>query len=368
MMKNISMALLALASSAISIHAQTNLSVSGRIEGVKSGQLVLVAQMGENQVDTLGVADFKAPKFQLKAMVKEPVMAQLVVKGYAGGFNFIAEPNAKYQAFLTNGADAYIKGGKLQDEWQTFSKHSDELHAQAKAMQSRYETLKAANKFRSASATNDSLRTLQETIRIEIHEFLKQHDDVLAAYTYNSNALMAELNLEETRRLYNSMGAGAKNTPSGRIMLQRIQRMEKVTQGKPAPDFTLQDLNGNSVTLSQVKAKVKIVDFWASWCGPCRLNNPSLKRIYSEYHDKGLEIISVSLDNVKDRWEKAVSQDGLPWINVSSLKGWKCEVAQTYDVKAVPAIFILDADNHIIATNIRGEKLEAFLKEKLSKE
>ena len=156
-----------------------------------------------------------------------------------------------------------------------------------------------------------------------------------------------------------------KISPSGRIMLERIQRMEKVTQGRKAPDFTLPDLKGNMVTLSQVKAKVKIVDFWASWCGPCRLNNPSLKRMYEQYHDKGLEIVSVSLDNVKERWLKAVNQDGLPWINVSSLKGWKCDVSRTYDVKVVPAIFILDADNHIIATNIRGEALENFLKERL---
>ena len=111
--------------------------------------------------------------------------------------------------------------------------------------------------------------------------------------------------------------------------------------------------------------KPALVDFYASWCGPCRLNNPSLKRMYEQYHDKGLEIVSVSLDNVKERWLKAVNQDGLPWINVSSLKGWKCDVSRTYDVKAVPAIFILDADNHIIATNIRGEALENFLKERL---
>ena len=360
------MALLALASSAFQVYAQSNMTVSGKIEGIPSGQLVLVAQVGENQVDTLGAASFKAPKFQLKAMVKEPVMAQLVVKGYGGGFNFIAEPNAKYEAFLCNDKRAYVKGGALQDEWMAFSKRSAELREQAKAMQERCDALRAANKFRSASATNDSLQTLRQSVHTETQAFLQKHDDVLAAYTYNSNALMAELNLEETRRLYNSMGEGAKNTPSGRIMLQRIQRMEKVTQGKKAPDFTLQDLQGNVVTLSQVKAKVKIVDFWASWCGPCRLNNPSLKKIYEKYHEKGLEIISVSLDNVKDRWEKAVSQDGLPWINVSSLKGWKCEVAQTYDVKSVPAIFILDGENHIIATNLRGDKLDAFLNEKLT--
>ena len=365
MLRYISLALLAWAGGALTAQAQGDMVVSGKIEGIKKGQLVLVAQVGENRVDTLGVADFKAPKFQLKAQVKEPVMAQLMVKGYGGGFNFIAEPDAKYEAYLCDGEGAYIKGGKLQDERTAFSKRSAELHSEAKAMQGRYDALRAANKFRSASATNDSLRTLNESINAETQAFLKQHDDVIAAYTYNSNALMAELNLADTRRLYDSMGEGAKNSPSGRIMLERIQRMEKVTQGRKAPDFTLPDLKGNMVTLSHVKAKVKIVDFWASWCGPCRLNNPSLKRMYEQYHDKGLEIVSVSLDNVKERWLKAVNQDGLPWINVSSLKGWKCDVSRTYDVKAVPAIFILDADNHIIATNIRGEALENFLKERL---
>lgn len=365
MLRNISLALLAWAGSAFTAQAQSDVVVSGKIEGVKQGQLLLVAQVGENRMDTLGVADFKAPKFQLKAKVKEPIMAQIVVRGYSGGFNFIAEPNAKYEAFLCDGDAAYIKGGKLQDEWMAFTKRSAELHAQSKAMQARYDALRAANKFRSASATNDSLRTLNDNINAETQAFLKQHDDVIAAYTYNANALMAELNLADTRRLYDSMGEGAKNSPSGRIMLERIQRMEKVTQGRKAPDFTLPDLNGNMVTLSKVKAKVKIVDFWASWCGPCRLNNPSLKRMYEQYHDKGLEIVSVSLDNVKERWLKAVKQDGLPWINVSSLKGWQCEVARTYDVKAVPAIYILDDENHIITTNIRGEALANFLKERL---
>lgn len=109
MIQRISMALLALASGAFQVYAQSNMTVSGKIEGIPSGQLVLVAQVGENQVDTLGAASFKAPKFQLKAMVKEPVMAQLVVKGYGGGFNFIAEPNAKYQAFLCNDNRAYVK-------------------------------------------------------------------------------------------------------------------------------------------------------------------------------------------------------------------------------------------------------------------
>jgi thiol-disulfide isomerase/thioredoxin len=119
------------------------------------------------------------------------------------------------------------------------------------------------------------------------------------------------------------------------------------------------------VTLSQVPGKIKILDFWASWCGPCRLNNPALKKLYEEFHPKGLEVISVSLDNKKPRWEDAVAKDGLNWINVSSLKGWKCDVARLYNVTAIPAIFVLDAENRIIASNLRDEELKAFLEERL---
>ena len=110
---------------------------------------------------------------------------------------------------------------------------------------------------------------------------------------------------------------------------------------------------------------MKILDFWASWCGPCRLNNPALKKAYEEYHDKGLEIISVSLDNKPERWKDAIAKDGLTWINVSSLKGWKCDVARLYSVSAVPAIFILNEENRIVATNLRGEKLAKYLEDNL---
>ena len=135
--------------------------------------------------------------------------------------------------------------------------------------------------------------------------------------------------------------------------------------GMKAPQFTLPDKNGNMVTMSTVKGKIKIIDFWASWCGPCRLNNPALRKLYDEYHDKGLEIIGVSLDTSKAGWEKAMDKDGLIWINVSSLKGWDCEIVHLYNVKGVPALFVLDENNNIISTGLRGEQLEKFLQENL---
>ena len=108
-----------------------------------------------------------------------------------------------------------------------------------------------------------------------------------------------------------------------------------------------------------------IIVFWASWCGPCRLNNPALRKLYDEFHEKGLEIIGVSLDTDKAAWEKAVEKDGLSWVNVSSLKGWDCEIVRLYFVTGVPALFILDEYNNIVATGLRGEQLRVFLEENL---
>ena len=106
---------------------------------------------------------------------------------------------------------------------------------------------------------------------------------------------------------------------------------------------------------------MKIVDFWASWCGPCRLNNPVLRQLYADFHTQGLEIVNVSLDENRGRWAEAVKKDGLSWTQVSSLKGWKDEVAKRYSVTAIPAIFVLDADNRIVATGLHGESLKSFV-------
>ena len=134
-----------------------------------------------------------------------------------------------------------------------------------------------------------------------------------------------------------------------------------MSKGSKAPDFTLPTSDGRKFTLSKMPGKVKIVDFWASWCGPCRLNNPVLRQLYADYHAAGLEIVNVSLDEKRDRWLAAVKQDQLTWTQVSSLKGWKDDVAKNYSVTAIPAIFVLDANNNILATGLHGDDLRKFV-------
>lgn len=138
--------------------------------------------------------------------------------------------------------------------------------------------------------------------------------------------------------------------------------------GDTAPDVMLKDVNGKSLSLNSLKGKVVLLDFWASWCGPCRKENPNVVQVYEKYKDKGFTVFSVSLDNDKDKWIRAIEQDKLVWKNhVSDLKGWQSEGAATYSVKGIPAAFLIDKNGKIVATNLRGEALEQKVAEILNK-
>ena len=365
-MKKIILPVLLVLCCVMSSAAQENaISIKGKANGIKNGMLYLLAQASEEGSDTIGCCKIKKGKFKLKAAVAEPMLAQLVVGGFSGGFTLFVEPGTVYDAYLTNGADYYIKGGVLNDGYAAHMKMSDSLRTVIAGLQERYDAARAGRKFRSASLVNDTLQREQENLRAMTQEFLAANDNVILAYTIYSNILMRNSGFKETRGMYESMGKGAKESQFGRIIKERIDRLSKTDNGAKAPDFTLNDIEGNPVTMSAVKGKIKIIDFWASWCGPCRLNNPALKEIYAEFHDKGLEIIGVSLDETLEDWAFAIEKDGLSWVNVSSLKGWDCDVARLYNVKGVPALFILDENNNIIASGLRDEQLRIFLNENL---
>jgi peroxiredoxin len=134
--------------------------------------------------------------------------------------------------------------------------------------------------------------------------------------------------------------------------------------GETAPDIKLSNPNGKVLSLSSYKGKIILLDFWASWCGPCRQENPNVVRAYQKYKDKGFTIFSVSLDDNKDKWQQAIQKDGLLWdAHVSDLKGWQSSAAQLYQVKGIPATFLIGKDGKIVGTNLRGENLEAKLAE-----
>jgi len=148
------------------------------------------------------------------------------------------------------------------------------------------------------------------------------------------------------------------------INLQRMINDEgNLDVGKIAPDFTLNDTEGNPLSLSSLRGKVVLLDFWASWCGPCRRENPNVKKLYAKYHNKGFDVLGVSLDRKRASWLMAIQKDDLPWHHISDVKGWKCAPAQLYKVKSIPATFLIGKDGKIIAKGLRGPMLEQKLKE-----
>ncbi len=158
---------------------------------------------------------------------------------------------------------------------------------------------------------------------------------------------------------------GDKDPVMASALQQEIDAVKNYAVGGIAPDFTQQSPDGKDISLSDFRGKVVLIDFWASWCGPCRKENPNVLKVYKKYKEKGFEILGVSLDKTKDRWIKAIAEDGLPWPQVSDLKGWSNAVAQDYSVRSIPHTILLDKDGKILARGLRGPALERKLAEVL---
>lgn len=154
-----------------------------------------------------------------------------------------------------------------------------------------------------------------------------------------------------------------KDSKACQNLQKQIKNAESFVIGAEAPDFTLKNVAGEEVSLSDFKGKVVLIDFWASWCGPCRKDNPHVVELYNKYKADGFEILGVSLDKTQDRWEQAIAKDKLTWPQVSDLKGWKNEVAQLYSVKSIPHTVLLDAEGKILARKLRGPQLDQKLAE-----
>jgi peroxiredoxin len=186
--------------------------------------------------------------------------------------------------------------------------------------------------------------------------------DVLRSLAYGAD-------YAEIAPLYASLSPSLKESESGKKFGEQLAKMKNVALGATAPDFAMADTSGKVVKLSSFRGRYLLVDLWASWCGPCRQENPNVVRTFNKYKDRNFTVLGVSLDrpDAKDKWIKAIKDDGLTWTHVSDLKFWNNEVAQMYGVQAIPQNFLLDPNGKVIAKNLRGDALDAKLAEVLSK-
>lgn len=186
-------------------------------------------------------------------------------------------------------------------------------------------------------------------------------DSYYALNVYYFNVLGNKFDPEEIEPLFLRFPEHLRNSELGKKTWDKIQTGKRMTTGSVAVDFTQNDLNDQPFTLSSLRGKYVLVDFWASWCVPCRQENPNLVKAYEALKDKNFEIVGVSLDQNKSAWENAVKTDNLPWIHVSDLQGWKNEVSTLYGIASVPQNFLINPEGIIIGTNVRGEKLTETL-------
>ena len=191
-------------------------------------------------------------------------------------------------------------------------------------------------------------------------DFIKTHPASIAA-AWELLHYVTDNTLEESRGLFAGFTQGVQHSTQGKELAERIATLSRVQVGHPAPGFAQADTAGLSVKLADYKGKYVLLEFWASWCAPCRAESPNVLKAYDKFHAKGFTVLSVSLDSDKDKWLQAIHKDGLQWQQISDLKGWKNEVAALYGIHAVPANFLIDPSGKIVAENLRGEALQEKL-------
>ena len=223
-----------------------------------------------------------------------------------------------------------------------------------------------------------SLKKQMDSLRIELKnfgfQFIKANTDAdFSLLLLNSVIDQKGFDLNLASEAYDQIDNSIKiKTINNQLISNQIktkiklaEKSQLVSIGQIAPNFSAPNPEGEFVELNKIKGKVTIIDFWASWCKPCRIENPNLVKLYNEYHPKGLEIISVSLDreSQKDFWIKAIEKDQLNWYNISNLKFWQEPIAKLYGVNSIPATFIIDKNGILIAKKLRGSQLDQKIKE-----
>jgi len=297
----------------------------------------------------------------------------------------IKDPEMFYLRSGQNLTNIFIEAGKI-----TFTAHADSINkgiTNGSKSQAELDSFNESisliteqldtlyNQYREAAKNDDQVRLeeLSELIDTKDDERLARTIDyayannksIVSAYLIMTNNYYLEL--AELDTITSNFDNSIKQTKYVELLLDRIRNLYKVSIGSSFTDFTLNDTTGNPIALSSlIGENYLLIDFWASWCGPCRRENPNIVAVYNDYNSKGFDIIGVSLDTDKNNWIKAIEKDSLTWSHVSDLQGWNSAAGKLYAVNAIPHSVILNENGTIVAKNLRGEELRDKIAELLN--
>ena len=347
-----------------------------KAEGVYDGlrAYLIKTENGRNRKATDTAIVFNGA-FSFKGEIKGAEMRALTIDGVRGQTSVFIEPGEiNIEVYKDSIHKSKVEGTYNNEVFNDYKNKYQEKIEAIEAVKAEFLSSKEdAEGLKTLQKKGDSMRTQLKNFGFEFIEV--NNDSDFSLFILEGLTGQKGFDIELATKAYESIDASikSKNETNQQISNRIKEKIEsnpnkaKIKIGMKAPDFTAPNPQGEQITLSKIKGKVTIVDFWASWCKPCRIENPNLVKLYDTYHSKGLEIISVSLErgNQKAFWIEAIKKDQLSWYNVSNLKFWQDPIAQAYRVNSIPATFILDKNGTLIAERLRGAELEAKIKELL---
>ena len=374
-MKKISILLATAAILAACGTKEAGYSITGNVAGdnpaLASGKAVLQSRDG-NLVDTVEIVN---GKFVFKGHVDAPVRyVSVSIPGVEGSSMVYFLENAKYnldcslEDFSAN--KALVKGG-IANAVEVGVREAERAKREELGIDALYAEYR---KPETTPERKDEIRSVineyneycnsvsKKAVEDNPHSIYALYQIPYECYDWSVDSIKSVI------KEYNEDKAFA-NDPVLKELNGQVATLEATEVGNPAPDFAFDDPDGKPIKLSDIykQNKVTMIDFWASWCGPCRAANPTITKVYSQYKDKGFGIFGVSFDTSKENWIKAIADDGLVWPNVSDLKGWESAASSLYCIRYIPQNVFVDADGTIIGKRIEPDKIEAFVAEKLAK-
>ncbi|MDF2191410.1 TlpA disulfide reductase family protein [Paraflavitalea sp. CAU 1676] len=336
----------------------TGYTITGHVKGLADQKVYISHYLDGGQI--LDSTESKNGAFVLKGVSPGAYWHYVRAEKYRGGFPLFVENTTITVETDTTFKDPQVTGSATHIQYKEFAAIFQMIHEKAASPHYKFiefEKTKDSAVYRQAKKEWDEVGQEADSL---FTEFVRRNPSSPVAAFAIQDRFVNYNNPMKIEECYKLLKPGALNSTYGK-QITEYRKIAALTAIGVKPSFTVVDTTGKKVSLKNFKGQYVLVDFWASWCGPCRKENPNIVKAYQKYHDKGFEVVAISLDDKRAAWIKAIQTDKLPWIHLSDLQAWKSDLVMQYGIKSIPTSFLVDKDGKIIAKNLRGKDLEDTL-------